>query len=110
MSRLLISLWFFLLCTGCETVIDPIVESQKMSLIKNAHTGYRLGLTIREATVTYVVKAGPDPVNDPAGFFLQAHSQGPGLFFPFATRAVQSVVWTSWVLDMGEGWWGGRGK
>ena len=83
MRRFLVQLLSTLLVGGCMAAVDPVMESRKLDIIKNAHMGYRLGIDIREAMVTYVVEGGSDPVNDPPGFFIQAHPQGTALFLPF---------------------------
>lgn len=75
--------------SACITPVDPALESQRLAQIKNAQMGVPLDAPVRAAHVTYVIEKGEDPINDPGGFFLQAHPHGTALFFPFGPEDIQ---------------------
>ena len=56
---------------ACDRPVDPIIETNRLTQIKNARMHTPLNAPVRAAYVTYVVEKGEDPVNDPGGFFYK---------------------------------------
>ena len=66
---------------GC-TQFDPESDAEHIARIKTAKARQKLAAPLTAVTVTYVRPAGADPINDPAGFTIQAATGGPALFIP----------------------------
>lgn len=81
-------IWGLLFTLGC-TGLGPESDAETIVAIKEAKARQALGLHLDAVTVTYVRTAGIDPINDPAGFALQAQNGGPALFLPLGPEELQ---------------------
>ena len=74
---------------GCSPEADPLLTSRRIEFVKRSMVGHRLDVALNDVLVTYVLPEGPDRFNDPAGFFVQSHPRGSGLFIPLSPKEFQ---------------------